>query len=145
MPSLIAQVLSEYTFGLIPIQRLLPQDIKKPPGGLVALIVIVIVLVIIILNQLRVIRRTGWLPQMLIWYITGAVAFLLLLAIPQFTFRLHHCSELQTAQHLLTEVRVPRAHPPARNRVANKAERHLPGVCFLRCAQLCWPSALAAG
>ena len=57
-----------------------------------ALIIIIIVLVIIILNQLRVIRRTGWLPQMLVWYITGAVAFLLLMTAPTFTFRLHHCN-----------------------------------------------------
>jgi len=58
---------AQVSLGWIPINRLTPSDIKKEPGGLVAVIVLAAFLFFAILNQIRVIRRTGWLFFYLKW------------------------------------------------------------------------------
>ncbi|KAI0076231.1 hypothetical protein K474DRAFT_1598416 [Panus rudis PR-1116 ss-1] len=83
-------VLTNLTTDKIPIDRLTPQDIKKQPGGLTALIIIVIILLIIVVNQVRVIRKTGWLPFYLRWYICGGLVLLVLSQLPGLQLRLHH-------------------------------------------------------
>ncbi|KIJ23588.1 hypothetical protein M422DRAFT_39544, partial [Sphaerobolus stellatus SS14] len=58
----------------IPIDRLVASDISQRPGAVVSLIIIVVVLVGIIINQLRVIRKTGWLSYYVKAYIiTGLI------------------------------------------------------------------------
>lgn len=74
----------------IPIDRLLASDISQRPGAVTALVVIVIVLAIIIVNQLRVIRKTGWLPYYLAGYIVVGLIILVLALLPGLQFRLHH-------------------------------------------------------
>ena len=81
----------QYTFNNIPIQRLIPQDIHKQPGGVIALVIICIVLVILALNQIRLMRSLGCLPTYLTYYIIGGIVTGLLCTIPGgFQFRLHH-------------------------------------------------------
>lgn len=60
-------VLMNISLDWIPIDRLTAADIKKQPGGLVAVIVLVLVVVACVINQLRVIRRTGWFFFYLKW------------------------------------------------------------------------------
>ena len=94
----------------IPIDRLTPSDIKKQPGGLVAVICLVIFVVACVVNQLRVIRRTGWFFFYLKWcvrvpvacpapwlilspcrrYLVGGAIVGILAALPGLEFRLHH-------------------------------------------------------
>ncbi|GAA5911959.1 hypothetical protein JCM8208_002867 [Rhodotorula glutinis] len=90
--------LAGYWFGLlinisldwIPLDRLTPHDIQQRPGGLVAVIVLVLFLVAVIVNQLRVIRRTGWFFFYLKWYAVGGVVCGILAVLPGLEFRLHH-------------------------------------------------------
>lgn len=58
---------AQISLDWIPLDRLTPHDIQQRPGGLVAVIVLVIFLVGVIVNQLRVIRRTGWFFFYLKW------------------------------------------------------------------------------
>ncbi|BGP26022.1 LCCL domain containing protein [Rhodotorula toruloides] len=74
----------------IPIDRLTPHAISQEPGSLVAVIVVAIFLLLVIVNQLRVIRRTGWFFFYLRWYIVGGVVVGILSALPGLEFRLHH-------------------------------------------------------
>ncbi|KAF8525172.1 hypothetical protein BU17DRAFT_42292 [Hysterangium stoloniferum] len=74
----------------IPIDRLLASDISKRSGAIVALVIIVIVLVPIVVNQLRVIRKTGWLPHYLGGYIIAGLIIMVLALLPDLQFRLHH-------------------------------------------------------
>ena len=83
-------VLANATFDKIPIDRLLVSDIKRRPGALTALLIIVIVMLVIILNQVRVIRKTGWLPHYAGWYLAGGLVLLVLAFLPGLTLRLHH-------------------------------------------------------
>lgn len=83
-------LLMNISLDWIPIDRLTPHDIKQEPGGLVAVIIIFTLLALAMLNQMRVIRRTGWLFQYLFWYVVGAVIFALLCVIPTLDIRLHH-------------------------------------------------------
>jgi hypothetical protein len=83
-------VLANLTTERIPIDRLTASDITQQRGGLAALIVIVIVLLIIVINQCRVIRRTGWLPFYLCWYILGGLVALVLALLPTLQLRVHH-------------------------------------------------------
>ena len=83
-------VLANVTFGKIPINRLLVSDIKSRPGALTALLIIIIVILVIVLNQLRVIRKTGWLPHYVGWYFAGGLVMLVLALLPDLTLRLHH-------------------------------------------------------
>lgn len=83
-------VLANVTFGKIPINRLLASDVKSRPGALTALIIIVVVVLVIALNQIRVIRKTGWLPHYAGWYLAGGLVLLVLALLPGLTLRLHH-------------------------------------------------------
>ena len=74
----------------IPIDRLLASDVAQRPGAVAALIIIVVVLAVIIINQLRVIRKTGWLPHYLAGYIVVGLIILVLSLLPGLQFRLHH-------------------------------------------------------
>lgn len=74
----------------IPIDRLLASDIDQQPGAVVALIIIVVVLAVIIVNQLRVIRKTGWLRHYVAGYIIVGLIIMILALLPGFEFRLHH-------------------------------------------------------
>ena len=83
-------VLANITLGKIPINRLLVSDVKNRPGALTALIIIVVVLLVVILNQIRIIRKTGWLPHYAAWYFAGGLLLLVLALLPSLTLRLHH-------------------------------------------------------
>lgn len=83
-------VLTNLTMDQIPIDRLTAADIKQQPGGVTALIIIVLVLLVLVINQVRVIRKTGWLPYYLGWYILGGLVTLVLALLPGLEFRLHH-------------------------------------------------------
>jgi hypothetical protein len=60
-------VRKQVSLAWIPIDRLTPHDINQQPGGLVAVICVVIFLALVVVNQLRVIRRTGWFFHYLFW------------------------------------------------------------------------------
>jgi hypothetical protein len=83
-------VLNNLTFDRLPIGRLLASDITKRAGAITTLIVIVIILFIASINQVRVIRKTGWLGHYLFWYIIGGLIALVLSQLPNLTFRIHH-------------------------------------------------------
>jgi len=83
-------VLANVTLGKIPINRLLVSDVAKRPGALTALLAIVAVILVIALNQVRVIRKTGWLPHYVGWYTAGGLVLLVLAFLPNLTLRLHH-------------------------------------------------------
>jgi hypothetical protein len=83
-------VLSNDTFDLIPITALIPRDIAQRPGGVIALVVICVVLLVIAINQVRVIRKTGWLPRYAAWYAAGGLVAMVLALLPGLQFRLHH-------------------------------------------------------
>lgn len=83
-------VLNNLTFDRIPIDRLLPSDIAKRPGGLVAVVIIVIVIIMLGVNQARVFRKTGWLPFYAGWYSAGGLVALVLAFLPGLQLRLHH-------------------------------------------------------
>ena len=83
-------VLANVTFGKIPINRLLVSDIKSRPGALTALLIMVVIGLILLLNQVRVIRKTGWLPHYAGWYFAGGLVVLVLALLPTLTLRLHH-------------------------------------------------------
>lgn len=83
-------VLANITFGKLPINRLLASDVASRPGALTALIIIVIVVAAIALNQVRVIRKTGWLPHYVRWYVAGGLVLVVLAFLPSLTLRLHH-------------------------------------------------------
>jgi hypothetical protein len=83
-------VLSNLTFDLIPVARLVPQDVGKQPGGVVALAIVGVILLVLVLNQVRVIRKTGWLPRYAAWYVCGGLVALVLALLPGLQFRLHH-------------------------------------------------------
>lgn len=74
----------------IPIDRLVASDIENTPGALTSVIIIAIVLIVIIINQVRVIRKTGWLPHYVGWYIAGGLVTLVLSQLPGLELRLHH-------------------------------------------------------
>lgn len=83
-------VLTNITADKIPIDRLVASDISARPGALTALIIIVVIVLLIVINQARVIRKTGWLPYYLGWYIVGALVIVVLSQLPGLQFRLHH-------------------------------------------------------
>lgn len=85
-----AGVLTNLTTANIPINQLTADDITQQPGGLTALVIIVLVVVALVVNQVRVIRKTGWLPWYLGWYVSGGLVALALAFLPGLQFRLHH-------------------------------------------------------
>lgn len=83
-------VLANVTFEKIPIDRLTASDLTKRGGAITALVVILIVVTIIIINQARVVRKTGWLPYYLGWYILGGLITMVMALLPGLQYRLHH-------------------------------------------------------
>jgi hypothetical protein len=83
-------VLYNLTIDRIPISRLLASDIGKRSGGITAFVVILVVVVCLVINQVRVIRKTGWLPYYAGWYICGGLVLLVLAMLPGLQLRLHH-------------------------------------------------------
>ncbi|KAF9455061.1 hypothetical protein P691DRAFT_654976 [Macrolepiota fuliginosa MF-IS2] len=83
-------VLYNLTIDRIPISRLLASDISKRPGGLTAFIIVLIVFAILVVNQVRVVRKTGWLPYYAMWYIFGGLVLLVMALLPGLELRLHH-------------------------------------------------------
>ncbi|RDB28488.1 hypothetical protein Hypma_015676 [Hypsizygus marmoreus] len=83
-------VLTNLTTDKLPISRLTASDISRRSGAIVALVVIVVVVAIIVANQVRVIRKTGWLPHYLGWYILGGLVTLVISQLPGLQLRLHH-------------------------------------------------------
>ncbi|SGY25253.1 BQ5605_C018g08594 [Microbotryum silenes-dioicae] len=83
-------LLINLSLAWIPIIRLTASDIAKQPGSLVAVIVLALVIFFCVLNQLRIIRRTGWFYFYIFWYLVGGCVIGLLTLIPTLEFRLHH-------------------------------------------------------
>ncbi|KAG6878643.1 hypothetical protein C0993_001166 [Termitomyces sp. T159_Od127] len=83
-------VLNNITFDKIPISRLTAADLSKRSGAITALVIIVIVVFILALNQVRVMRKTGWLPHYLKWYIIGGLVLLVISQLPGLELRIHH-------------------------------------------------------
>lgn len=83
-------VLANITSAKLPIDRLVASDLTARPGALTALVIIIVIVTVIVVNQLRVIRRTGWLPYYVGWYILGGLVILVLALLPGLQFRLHH-------------------------------------------------------
>lgn len=80
----------DLTLDKIPISRLTPHDIKQQPGGLIAVIILAIFLFFVVVNQIRVIRKTGWLLYYLGYYILGILVIGILAALPGLELRIHH-------------------------------------------------------
>lgn len=83
-------VLDNITTSKIPIGRLTSSDLAKRSGAITALVIIIIIITIIVLNQIRVIRKTGWLPHYAGWYIAGGLVTLVIALLPGLQLRLHH-------------------------------------------------------
>ncbi|KAI0055943.1 hypothetical protein BV25DRAFT_1832700 [Artomyces pyxidatus] len=83
-------VLNNMTLDRLPIDRLIMSDIVARPGGLVTLFAAVICVVSIVVNQMRVIRKTGWLPYYLGWYAVGGLLTIGLALLPTLNLRIHH-------------------------------------------------------
>ncbi|KAG8897555.1 hypothetical protein FRB99_008065 [Tulasnella sp. 403] len=73
----------------LPIDRLLASDLHRP-GAITTLVIISLLLLVIVVNQMRVIRKTGWLPRYLAYYAAGGIALLVLSMLPGLTLRMHH-------------------------------------------------------
>ncbi|KAG6818053.1 hypothetical protein H0H87_009208 [Tephrocybe sp. NHM501043] len=85
-----AGVLTNITFDKIPISRLTASDLTKRSGAITALVIIIIIVAILAINQVRVIRKTGWLPHYLKWYIIGGLVILVISQLPGLQLRIHH-------------------------------------------------------
>lgn len=83
-------VLENLTFANVPIDRLTSSDLHKRNGAITALVIIVVIVFIIVLNQARVIRKTGWLPYYVGWYVVALLVILVLSQLPGLDLRLHH-------------------------------------------------------
>jgi hypothetical protein len=89
IPAFWIGVLVTIVFHKIPIDRLVGEDLKRP-GAITAITVLGILVLCIVINQMRVIRKTGWLPHYLKWYLIGACIILIISQLPGLTLRLHH-------------------------------------------------------
>lgn len=90
LPTYWVGVLTNLTTDKIPINRLTATDISERPGGTIAFTIIILIVFVFVLNQIRVIRKTGWLPWYFGWYVTGGLAVLVFAFLPGLQFRLHH-------------------------------------------------------
>ncbi|KAJ4393063.1 hypothetical protein N0V93_002270 [Gnomoniopsis smithogilvyi] len=82
--------LADYTFELIPLQRLTEHDLRQEPGGIASLVVIVLVLLCVFIGQAWAFRREGRLLRYLSLYVCLGIIIGLLAAIPQESLRIHH-------------------------------------------------------
>lgn len=85
-----AGVLTNLTTDKIPISRLTASDLSKRSGAISALVIIIVIVTAIVINQIRVIRKTGWLPHYAGWYIIGGLVTLVISLLPGLQLRLHH-------------------------------------------------------
>ena len=83
-------VLNNLTFDRLPLSRLTASDITKRSGALTTLVTIVVIIFVLAVNQVRVVRKTGWAPYYLKWYILGGLVTLVLALLPGLSLRLHH-------------------------------------------------------
>lgn len=83
-------VLNNLTFDRLPLSRLTSSDIGKRAGGVATLVVLIVVVAICAINQVLVIRKTGWLPYYAKWYIAGGLVLMVLALLPGLSLRLHH-------------------------------------------------------
>ncbi|SPC67646.1 uncharacterized protein UHOD_08457 [Ustilago sp. UG-2017b] len=83
-------VLLNLVFGKVPIPRLVGNDIRQQPGGIVAVIVVAIIVLLVAINQIRVMWKTGLLPKYISLYVVAGVLVGLAAAVPGETLRLHH-------------------------------------------------------
>ena len=83
-------VLHSLTLEQLPLSRLMASDVKKRSGAIPTLVIGVVVILIVAINQVRVIRKTGWLPYYLGWYVVGGLVLLVLGLLPGLALRLHH-------------------------------------------------------
>ncbi|KIY45754.1 hypothetical protein FISHEDRAFT_66807 [Fistulina hepatica ATCC 64428] len=85
-----AGVLTNLTFDKVPINRLTASDIHQRAGGITALVIIVVIVALMVFNQIRVIRKTGWLPHYFKWYVIGGLVVIVLSLLPGLELRIHH-------------------------------------------------------
>ncbi|KAF8221974.1 hypothetical protein L208DRAFT_1324946 [Tricholoma matsutake] len=85
-----AGVLTNLTTDKIPISRLTASDLTKRSDAITALAIIIVIVAIMVTNQIRVIRKTGWLPYYAGWYILGGLVTLVISQLPGLQLRLHH-------------------------------------------------------
>lgn len=83
-------LLTGYTTDKLPLQRLYAPDLAKRSGAVVTLVVIILVVVAAVINQLRVIRKTGWVWHYVKWYVIGALVVMVLALLPDLNLRIHH-------------------------------------------------------
>lgn len=83
-------VLHNLTFDRLPLSRLTSADIGKRAGGIATLVILIVVVALCAINQVRVIRKTGWLPYYLGWYVVGGLVLMVLALLPGLSLRLHH-------------------------------------------------------
>jgi len=83
-------ILNNLTFDKLPLSRLTSSDITKRNGAITTLVVFLVIAVVLTINQIRVVRKTGWLPHYLGWYIAGGLVTLVLALLPGLSLRLHH-------------------------------------------------------
>ncbi len=83
-------LLLNVVFANVPLDRLTGYNLKTQPGAITALIIIIVVVIVLVVNQLRVIRKTGYFPKYFVLYVTGGVIVAILSAVPGETLRLHH-------------------------------------------------------
>ncbi|KAK7064353.1 LCCL domain-containing protein [Favolaschia claudopus] len=83
-------ILAGQTTDRLPLQRLTASDLTKRSGAITTLVVIVLIIAAVAVNQLRVFRKTGWLPYYLGWYLIGGLVVLVLSQLPGLSLRIHH-------------------------------------------------------
>jgi len=83
-------ILNNLTFDKLPLSRLTSSDLTKRRGAITTLVVILVIILVLAINQVRVIRKTGWLPYYAGWYIAGGLVTLVLALLPGLSLRLHH-------------------------------------------------------
>ena len=83
-------VLNNLTFDKLPLSRLTSSDLTKRRGAITTLVVMLVIIIILVINQIRVVRKTGWLPYYLAWYIAGGLVTLVIALLPGLSLRLHH-------------------------------------------------------
>ncbi|KDR85343.1 hypothetical protein GALMADRAFT_132046 [Galerina marginata CBS 339.88] len=83
-------VLNNLTFDKLPLSRLTSSDITKRNGAITTLVVMLVIITVLVINQMRIIRKTGWLPYYAGWYIAGGLVTLVIALLPGLSLRLHH-------------------------------------------------------
>jgi hypothetical protein len=101
-----AGVLTNLTTDKIPISRLTASDLSKRSGAIASLVIIIVIVAIMVINQVRVIRKTGWLSHYAGWYILGGLVTLVISLLPGLELRLHH--------YILSMVLIPGTGFPTR-------------------------------